>query len=94
MTKTERQQIAEAFRAARARIKAGQNSAICLALQDSGHEARNAARRVVQRRIGKRLYVYQWLIDVAKVPHDLITYENLRAYRLRWLDALIEEFSK
>jgi hypothetical protein len=94
MTKTERQQIAAAFRAARRVFVRRGARPICSALQDSRHEARNAARRVVQGRIGERLYVHEWLVEVAKVPREFITYENVRAYRLRWLDSLIEEFSK
>jgi hypothetical protein len=38
--------------------------------------------------------VGEWLEDVAKVPYSQLTYENVQAYRKRWLESLAQEFSK
>lgn len=35
-----------------------------------------------------------WLLDVAKVPANDLTYERVQAHRHAWVDMLIEEFSK
>ena len=38
-------------------------------------------------------WVSTWLYYEAGVPNHLLTSENLREYRLRWIDQLIKEYS-
>jgi hypothetical protein len=55
----------------------------------------DAARKIVSTRLGRgRATVGEWLEDVAKVPYSQLTYENVQAYRKRWLESLAQEFSK
>ncbi len=51
------------------------------------------ARAVIQERLGDYTLADQWLHYVANIPLDQLTHENLQAYRHRWLQALIKEFS-
>jgi len=105
MAKVTNKEIAEAFRAARSYIEGSKESYICLALTAARHAGQItipqslAARAIIENRLGDRSYVTTWLFD--KVPGFRDWYEKslvierikeLRLYRLRWLDALIEEF--
>lgn len=47
----------------------------------------------IRRSISGYTFVDGWLHNVHGVPACLLTYENMREYRLRWVDALIEEYS-
>ena len=38
--------------------------------------------------------IYSWLRRVADVNLDLLTDDNVQAYKHRWLDSVIKEFSK
>ncbi len=51
------------------------------------------ARTVIRNRLGRHTTVDAWLMNELKVPIEQLVIENLQAYRHRWLQALIEEFS-
>ncbi len=65
-----------------------------------------SARAIIQGRLGRihvkthgveewvDLTVTQYLREVLKINPLLLTIDNLQAYRHRWLDSLILEFSK
>lgn len=91
MSAATNRQIADAFRAARKRIALGKNRYICIALDDSCHLARRAAQRIVMRRLRGDSTVSQWLYGRGFITCQRMDRE-LCEYRLRWLDALIEEF--
>lgn len=83
-------QIANAFRVARKRLLDGRNPFICIALYGAGAGA-DEARYVIENRMqsdGRTHALEDWLkgrgIDV-----DI---DEMLDYRIRWLDALIEEF--
>jgi len=86
-------QIAGAFRAARARIKRRKNNFICIALLDSGHPLRSSAINIVQTRMAGAFTLSKWLVVHKVAPRiDDLDDALMREYRLRWLDALIQEF--
>lgn len=98
-----RQQIADAFRAAKRRLWKGRGSSfgketyICYALSTT--DAGLAAQRIIMQRLGKRgQYVSSvdtWLRRCGFVSgFGMPNYDRLvQSYRHRWLDALIKEFS-
>ena len=102
-----RKEICEAFKAAKAitalsageccaggwRGEYGKYEFICHAL-DKLHEMPGAkgAKSVIIARFNST--IYGWLNDVAKVPSRYLTDDNVQAYKHRWLDSVIEEFSK
>jgi hypothetical protein len=106
VTAEEKAQIAGAFRAAKRRLWDGRldgrgDAYICLALASakysgeiSGHAAR-WAEEVVMSRISPDNTVANWLRHNAGVDPEVavIPPRDLQAYKHRWLDALIEEFS-
>lgn len=47
----------------------------------------------IQRSLGSHNTAEEWLRCVHNVPVKQLTYENMREYRLRWLDTLIKEYS-
>lgn len=107
-TKKNRALIHAALVAAKPRLRTRQRDTrvthICFAIAFPG-EKRTAGQRMAQNMIMSRLRqwssVGSWLVH--KVPgfdewvehaSERQYYDNLQAYRHRWLDALIEEFSK
>jgi len=90
---TTRKDIANAFRAARKRIESKNNYHICIALEDSRHFARREAKRIIERRLGRYVSVTHW-IDSKGLITETTSSSDMRDYRLRWLDALIQEFDK
>ena len=52
------------------------------------------ARNIIAERMDNRAATLEsWLSSYANVPEEQLTDENMQAYRHRWLDALIAEFS-
>lgn len=97
----ESQLLAEAFRAARNRLtKKGMRRFICNALQDAylASEITNWQLRHARHEITVRMDyapdLESWLRVTHKVPTSDLIARNTHQYRLAWLDALIEEFSK
>lgn len=97
----ESQLLTEAFRAARKRLtQRGVTRFICNVLQDA-YQAREIdnwqltnAKHEINTRMDHTWTLEHWLRIYHNVPtSDLIT-RNTHQYRLAWLDALIEEFSK
>lgn len=101
---TTRKQIAAAFRIARKSIANNPTGFICNALPFTT-EAGKAAERIIHERMG---YVERGPSGYSEGPFTLQSWLRLhghwleleyvpshimQAYRLRWLDALIEEFS-
>lgn len=58
-----------------------------------GRDDHPAAERItlwVKKCINRRCYVNEWLGMDAGIPWRQLTYENLRQYRIRWIDHMIE----
>lgn len=86
----------------------GKTTYICYALQTARNKKLisdrqlSRARNIIMYRLdaGKkdgapsRGSVGSWLQIVARVPRKDLSYNNVQAYRHRWLDSLIEEFSQ
>lgn len=73
---------------------------ICHALDESPRshrEGSRAAKALIEQRFKLKCSscanIQLWLEDVAKVPAHQLTSNNLQAYRHRWLDSVIKEFS-
>ena len=95
-TKQQRMEIAEAFRAARKIVDSGAEDFICCALQISDARYSIEARHIISSRIKPYGTLNDWLKRNYE-PSESHSHKNgrqMRLYRLRWLDALIEEFSK
>ena len=101
---TTRTEIADAFRVARQSIANNPTGFICNALPFRT-EAGEAAERIIHERMG---YVERGPSGYSEGPFTLqawlrlhghwlgtepVPSQIMQAYRLRWLDALIEEFS-
>lgn len=100
-------EIAEAFRAAKKRLARERNEwrmgqkyeFICHALRHST-PAGNQATKIVNARLDSCGTVTSWVITYAPGAKELantdpVKFDNeVQAFRHRWLDALIEEFSK
>jgi hypothetical protein len=72
---------------------------ICHALKKLGHlPGADAAIKIIQERFktddSLSTTIYAWLYDVAGVRSGLLTDDNVQAYKHRWLDSVIKEFSK
>lgn len=107
-TKEQRKEIAAVFRAAKKYLwdghgvyLASSSVYICCAISDvyylggtSIQAAAANATSVIQASLGYHSCVESWLAKVAKVDVSLLNPANVQAYRHRWLDALIKEFSK
>ena len=106
-TPEERQEIAEAFRQAKAILWDGTplphgelptlyrdevDEYICHSLAYSKHPALYAAKDVIQQRIQPYISYETWLLDYYK--REQLTKPFLQTLRHQWLDELIEEFSE
>lgn len=85
-----RRKVAHAFK--RAKVKVRQHTFICLALERQDTEGAEMAKAIIQQRLGRSHYSLDaWV-------HQHIDAEacgsQVHQFRLRWLDALIEEFSR
>lgn len=97
---TRRREIANAFKQARKAVAAEpEGDFICIILQ---HYIKTpgamAARGIIQIRMGEPESIWcgaaleEWLQKKHGISYKLMTPEQMKAYRLRWLDALIVEF--
>lgn len=97
-TKKQRKQIAAALRQAKKKLpwskEPNARYNICYALSNS-HGA-NLARGIIEDRLGDLSYVTSWLWHAGYLPaaYEDWDWTEIQAYRHRWVDALIEEFSK
>lgn len=96
-TPEERKQIASALRGAKKRLRSGAETNktpfICWALPCS--KAGYNTRREIMRRLGGAATVKGWLQNNYHIySGQYISREEIQAYRHRWVDALIEEFSQ
>lgn len=95
-TKQQRMEIAEAFRAARKIVDSGAEDFICVALQVSDARYSSEARHIISSRIHPYDTLNTWLMKNHRPSrrHSRMNGAQMRLYRLRWLDALIKEFSE
>lgn len=97
-TKKQRRGIAEAFRAAKARLWDGNGSwpfdrdrYICRALENCGHPSKKVAKEIIRTRLRGAPSLGWWLSEVHGIDG---TQSQLQAHRHAWLDKLIEEFEQ
>lgn len=95
-TPEERKQIASALKYAKRKLSHTgfdtKNNHICFALSDS--VGANMARSIIMRRLGKAGSVTYWLGQKGLIKIYGYNKSLVQAYRHRWLNALIEEFSQ
>ena len=98
-TKEQRKEICASLKQAKKRVCYGYSHNnehklrhICFALwfTENGGEL---ACEVIHTRLGDRQNVRDYLMYDVGVPEYQLTQENIQAFRHRWLDSLIEEFS-
>lgn len=108
MKQSERIEIANVFRDAKSRL--AKNAAECrpsnltyeeyicwaIALLQGNHlpHAKSAAKKVISDRLGEDYSLETWVISNIPGMYFPVDKNELQAYRHRWLDALIEEFSR
>lgn len=92
--------LVAAFTAARKLIASNQESFICHALENCGlHRAiREDATKIIQDRLAGHSVASSWLHENVPGAKEYIWSQGqswviYHAYRLRWLDSLIAEFS-
>ena len=106
-TRKERALIATTFKAAKEWLWDGeeyqrpnQKAAICYAVSAAAETSMtrlfgySLALDVVMARLQPEVMVTNYLRKQVKVPEEQMTWKNIQAFRHRWLDSLIEEFSQ
>ena len=100
MSKVTNKHIANAFALARARIENDGEEFICCALDFQNTEAGEAARMIIRDRLDSEYILNTWVWNNIPEARDIEKnmgkenyYKEMMKYRLRWLDALIKEFS-
>lgn len=120
MKKSKRQEIAKAFKRAKALLAneneiefgqvtvKGKHRWICYAIDwstptdhtSAERDAHEEAEYIVSTRLGQKAYLDGWVIENCRAAEELELsnrpqfQREMQAFRHRWLDALIEEFSK
>lgn len=102
MSSTNKEKV-EALRFARKRIEEGSDYYICYALDEVSSRLRSASvelRIEIMRRLGNSTTVGQWLCSNVPDAYKFCSSwserrwsTQCRLYRLRWIDALIAEYS-
>ena len=93
-------QIAKAFKKARVHIENDDHQFICHTLycpeyKSSRKSSLDKAKEIIRQRMGHNgtLNDWVWVNIFNTAPETYPSDEDMKAYRLRWLDALIKEFS-
>ena len=83
----------EILKLARPLIESGVERFVCAAAEWPVSELNCAKlKKEISKRLGKYWVVEGWLYLYAGIPSELLTKENMRIYRLRWIDSMIAEF--
>lgn len=107
LKKKEREAIAKALRAAKKNLRTGQPTVmlstkqnhICFALDEAAwygqcsYYAAELARQLIMSRLHPWHTVRRWLDREVGVPPEQLTSKKVQAYRHRWVDSLIKEFT-
>lgn len=97
-TKQQRKDLYKAFKAAQPYLE--EQGFVCWALGDAYKvgkittEQQKLAKRLINDRIHPHYTVGTWLNRSAGIPDRLFTPKAMEAYRKRWLESLIKEFSE
>ena len=97
-TKQQRKDLHTAFKAAQPYLE--EQVFLCWAVGEAyiagkiDLEQITLARSLIEHRIHPHHTVSDWLVVSAGVPNRELTVKTKRAYRKRWLESLIKEFSK
>ena len=99
-SKRKRRDIVSALKACRKYLWDGKNTKpieanihICHALIDSGRVANESVRKIIEARLGDVSTVQKWLCATCFNRSTVLNPKQVQAYRLRWVNSLIEEFS-
>ena len=97
-TKQQREDLYKAFKAAEPYLDS--HTFLCCALdaarmrEEITREQLRLAEGLVTKRIHPQYTVLDWLRESAGIPEVELEIELIRAYRRRWLESLIKEFSE
>lgn len=104
MSRVTRAEIARGFQAAKPFLNTARESHkrnyICFAIEDAAYwgkmryGVREACEKIIRDHLGGQGTVPGWLMYVAGIPGKKLTHRALQMYRHRWLDHLIESYSK
>lgn len=94
-------ELVKAFKAAKWYIESNKERFICCALQEASFDHSISyleylnAKNLIETRIGSDIALEEWLSEhiLCSDTQHMIMSEEMRLYRLRWLDSLIAEFS-
>jgi hypothetical protein len=102
--KVTNKQIAKVFRDAIAHLAMSNEECctetkhrwICVAIFNAAptEKISDAAVNIISNRIENHAFVTGWLRLQAGIDRDLLTTENVQAYRKRWLESLAAEFER
>lgn len=73
---------------------------ICFAIAEAAHREfipkadAAVAHQLVMTRLGGQATIQQWLQNIAKIPAEERTWQQVQQYRHRWLDHLALEWDK
>lgn len=92
------QMVADCFRDARNRVADGSQEFICNALDKGNRPGSERAKNIIRQRLmpGSHKFdtINSWLLrNEIGTPVDRMNEDLVREFRIRWLDALIKEFS-
>lgn len=74
----------------------GKNAYICYAVSDTAgndYKLYQLVTGLILNRLGNHAFVTGWL-SAQGIPQEQLTKPNVQAYRKRWMNALIREFSR
>lgn len=97
-TKQQRRNLHKAFKAAQPYLE--EQFFLCWAVGEAyiagkiDLEQITLARSLIEHRIHPHFAVGRWLHSSVGVPNKELTPKAMKAYRKRWLESLIKEFSK
>ena len=97
-TKQQRKDLHKAFRAAQPYLE--EQVFLCWAVVEAHAagmittEQKELAKNLIEHRMYPYVTVGGWLRSDAGVPNKELTPKAMKAYRKRWLESLIKEFSK
>lgn len=97
-TKQQRKDLYAAFKAAESYLE--KQGFLCWAVVEA-HRAdkitesqQELAKNLIKHRIHPHHTVSTWLNRSARIPNKKITSKAMKAYRKRWLESLVKEFSR
>jgi hypothetical protein len=86
--------ISEVLKRAKAHMRT--NRFVCNAISDCDipYQDKQNAQRYIINLLEHRLTAENWLVEKGMISPQAISKENMRIYRLRWIDHMINELER